>query len=83
MFAILPWSCCQSDCRITTKNKIYREVSLLDCDLMWKRFVLPDYSVNGREKGEHPSYSRAVHGSAALLRRWAKRSVPATQVTTG
>jgi hypothetical protein len=28
--------------KLPQKNKIYREVSLLDCDLMWKRFVLPD-----------------------------------------
>ena len=61
MFANLLWSHCQSECKITAKNKIPHEVRLLDCDLMWKRFVLPDCPVNSREKGEHLSYSRAAH----------------------
>ena len=50
--------------KISAKNKIPHEVRLLDCDLMWKRFVLPDYPVRSREKGEHPSCSRAVHVTA-------------------
>jgi hypothetical protein len=36
MFATLPWSHCQSECKITDKNKIAHEVRSLDCDLMWK-----------------------------------------------
>ena len=47
--------------KLPQKNKIYHEVRSLDCDLMWKRFVLPDCPVNSQAKGEHLSYSRAAH----------------------
>jgi hypothetical protein len=65
MFANLLWSHCQSECKNHRKKENPHEVKLLDCDLMWKRFLLPDCPVNSREKGEHPSYSRAAHVSAA------------------
>ena len=61
MFANPLWAHCQSECKVTAKNKIHHEVRLLDCDLMWKRFVLPDCTVNSQAKGEHLSYSPCAH----------------------
>jgi hypothetical protein len=57
--ASLLWSHCQSECKITSKNKISHKVKLLACDLMWKIFTPFLAPVNSREKDEHPSYSRA------------------------
>src|SRR3979409_1836473 len=37
--ASLLWSHCQSECKITSKNKISHKVKLLTCDLMWKIFT--------------------------------------------
>ena len=54
--ASLLLSHCQSECKIIAKNKIYREVKLLACDLMWKICVLFLPLVNSRKNGdEHPS----------------------------
>jgi hypothetical protein len=54
--ASLLWKHCQSECKIIAKNKIYREVKLLACDLMWKICVLFLPLVNSRKSGdEHPS----------------------------
>ena len=57
--ASLLWSHCQSECKITSKNKISHKVKLLARDLMWKIFTPFLAPVNNREKDEHPSYSRA------------------------
>jgi hypothetical protein len=59
--ASLLWSHCQSECKITSKNKISHKVKLLTCDFMWKIFTPFLDAVNSRERDEHPSYSRANH----------------------
>ena len=43
------------------KNKISHEVRLLDCDLMWRRFVLPVCPVKNLAKSKHPSRIHAAH----------------------
>src|ERR1700730_3366550 len=56
--ASLLWSHCQSECKITSKNKISHKVKLLACDLMWKIFTPFLAPVNSREKDEHTRLSQ-------------------------
>jgi len=83
--ASLLWSHCQSECKITTKNKISHKVKLLARDLMWKIFTPLLAPVNSREKDEHPSYSRAnyVPQAVVILRHIEKLSfLPGRRATS-
>src|ERR1700730_15070014 len=75
--ASLLWSHCQSECKITSKNKISHKVQLLACALMWKIFTPFLAPVNSREKDEHTrllSDHVAIHAIQFLWRLLASHS---------
>ena len=59
MFASLFFRIVNRSAKLPQENKISHEVRLLGCDLMWTRFVLPDYPVNSTRRTGKATAARA------------------------